>query len=129
MEHKHSYHIGMFDSGIGGMTVMQQMMKALPRESIIYFGDTARLPYGGKSKETIIHYSIQNAIFLLEKNVKLIVIACNTASAFALEKLRQVFNIPIIGVIEPGAQKAVAITRNQRIAVLGTKGTIQSGAY
>lgn len=124
-----SYHIGLFDSGVGGLTVMQEIARLLPRESLLYFGDTARVPYGNKSRETIIRYSIENAIFLLEKQIKLLVVACNTASAFALPKLRQIFNIPIVGVIEPGAQKAVSVTRNQRIAVLGTKGTIQSGAY
>lgn len=108
---------------------MQEIARLLPRESLLYFGDTARVPYGNKSRETIIRYSIENAIFLLEKQIKLLVVACNTASAFALPKLRQIFNIPIVGVIEPGAKKAVSVTRNRRIAVLGTKGTIQSGAY
>lgn len=124
-----SQAIGIFDSGVGGLTVMQQLMQALPHENLIYFGDTARVPYGNKSRQTIIRYSIENTISLLEKNIKLLVIACNTASAFALPKLRQLFNIPIIGVIDAGAEKAVNITRNHRIAVLGTKGTIQSGAY
>ncbi|WP_068471507.1 glutamate racemase [Candidatus Protochlamydia phocaeensis] len=124
-----SYPIGLFDSGVGGLTVMQEIMRVLPHESLVYFGDTARVPYGNKSRETIIRYSIENAIFLLEKQVKLLVVACNTASAFALPKLRKIFNIPIIGVVEPGAEKAVSVTRNQRIAVLGTKGTIQSRAY
>ncbi len=128
-EDKHLYPIGMFDSGIGGLTVMQQIMLTSPQESIIYFGDTARLPYGGKSRETIIRYSIENTILLIEKNIKLLIVACNTASAFAIHKLQQIFNIPIIDVIEPGAEKATSVTLNQRIAVLGTKGTIQSGAY
>lgn len=121
--------IGMFDSGLGGLTVMQQILHALPQEKIIYFGDTARVPYGGKSGETIIRYSIENTIFLMEQNIKMLVIPCNTATAYALEKLRQVFNIPVIGVIEPGAEKAVQVTRNGRIAVLGTKATISSGIY
>lgn len=129
IRNKQSYPIGMFDSGIGGLTVMQQIKKTLPQESIVYFGDTARVPYGGKSQETIIRYSIENAIFLLEQNIKLLVVACNTASSLALNKLHQIFNIPIIGVIEPGAEKAVSVTRTKHIAVLGTKGTIQSGAY
>ena len=124
-----SQAIGLFDSGIGGMTVMLQLMRTLPHERLIYFGDTARIPYGNKGHHTIVRYSIENTINLLEKNIKLLVVACNTASAFALPKLRQLFNIPIVGVIEPGAEKAAAITRNQRIAVLGTQGTIQSGAY
>lgn len=121
--------IGLFDSGVGGLTVMQQIMRLLPHERLIYFGDTARVPYGNKGSHTIIRYSIENTISLLDKNIKLLVVACNTASALALSKLKQLFKLPIIGVIEPGAEKAVAVTRNQRIAVLGTNGTIQSGAY
>lgn len=124
-----SQAIGVFDSGVGGLTVLQQLMHVLPNERFIYFGDTARVPYGNKSRDTIVRYSIENTICLLEKNIKLLVVACNTVSALALPKLRQLFSIPILGVIEPGAAKAAAITRNQRIAVLGTKGTIQSGAY
>lgn len=129
MHDKRSYSIGMFDSGVGGLTVMQQLVQALPNENIIYFGDTARLPYGGKSQETVLRYSTENIHFLLEHNIKLLVIACNTATALALPQLRRLFEIPIIGVIEPGAEKAVEVTRHQRIAVLGTKATIQSGAY
>jgi glutamate racemase len=129
MKNRQSYHIGVFDSGVGGLTVMHELARALPHESFIYFGDTARVPYGGKSRETIIRYCIENAVFLLEKNIKLLVVACNTASAFGLEKLGQIFNIPVIGVIHPGAEKAVSVTRTKRIGVLGTKGTIQSGAY
>lgn len=123
------YGIGIFDSGVGGLTVMQQLMHTLPHERLIYFGDTARVPYGSKSSQTIIRYSIENTICLIEKNIKLLVVACNTATSVALPKLRQLFNLPIVGVIEAGAEAAVAVTRNQRIAVLGTKGTIQSGAY
>lgn len=121
--------IGMFDSGCGGLTVMRKIAERLPNEDIIYFGDTARVPYGEKSRETIIRYSIENAIFLMEQNIKILVIACNTAASYSVEKLRRIFNIPIIGVIEPGADKAVRVTRKGCIAVLGTKGTIQSGAY
>lgn len=124
-----SQAIGIFDSGVGGLTVMQQLMHTLPHERFIYFGDTARIPYGNKSRETVIRYSIENTIALIEKNIKLLVVACSTASALALFKLRQLFNLPIIGMIEPGAEQAVAISHNQRIAVLGTKATIQSGAY
>lgn len=127
--HLPSQAIGIFDSGVGGLTVMQQLMHALPHERFIYFGDTARVPYGNKSSQTIVRYSIENTICLLEKNIKLLVVACNTASSCALPKLRKLFNLPIIGVIDAGAEEAVAATRNQRIAVLGTKGTIQSGAY
>ncbi len=121
--------IGIFDSGVGGLTVMQQIMHLLPHERLIYFGDTARVPYGNKSSQTIVRYSIENTICLLEKNIKLLVVACNTASAFALPKLRRLFNLPIVGVIEAGAEKAVQVSHNQFIAVLGTKGTIQSGVY
>ncbi|MFI0434404.1 MAG: glutamate racemase [Parachlamydiaceae bacterium] len=124
-----SQAIGIFDSGVGGLTVMRQLMNALPHERLIYFGDTARLPYGNKSPQTIINYSIENTILLLKHNIKLLVVACNTASAFALPKLRQLFKLPIIGVIDAGAKKAVALTSGRRIAVLGTKGTIESGAY
>lgn len=126
---KKLYSIGMFDSGIGGLTVMQKVREALPQENIVYFGDTARIPYGSKSRETLIRYSIESSIFLFEQNIKVLVIACNTAASAAMSKLCSVFNIPIIGVIEPGAAKAVSVTRNQRIAVLGTKATVQSEAY
>jgi glutamate racemase len=129
MEAISSQCIGVFDSGVGGLTVLQQLMQVLPSERFIYFGDTARLPYGEKSRETIIRYSIENALFLIEKNIKMLVIACNTASAYALEKLQQMFNIPVIGVIEPGAECAVRSSRGKRIAVLGTKGTISSQIY
>jgi glutamate racemase len=121
--------IGMFDSGIGGLTVMKQILQLLPKESIVYFGDTARLPYGEKSRETIIRYSIENAIFLMEQHIKILVVACNTAASVSLEKLQSFFKIPIVGVINPGAQKAALSSKNGRIAVLGTKGTIASGAY
>lgn len=121
--------IGMFDSGIGGLTVLNAVHELLPKEKLVYFADTARLPYGDKSAETILRYSIENSIFLMEHWIKLLVIACNTASSVAADKLRQLFNIPVIGVIEPGAKKAVAVSKSGRIAVLGTRGTIQSGAY
>lgn len=124
-----SQSIGMFDSGLGGLTVMQQVMHLLPYEKIVYFGDTARVPYGGKSPDTIIRYSIENAIFLMEQNVKMLVIACSTASACAIDKLQQIFNLPVIGSIAPGVEKAVQGSRHGRIAVLGTKATINSGVY
>lgn len=108
---------------------MRQLIKHLPCEDIIYFGDTARIPYGGKSKETIQRYAIENAIFLIKKNIKLLVVACNTADAQALDSLQQLFTIPIIGVITPSIELAIAATKNQHIAVLGTNGTIQSGIY
>ncbi|MFI5344136.1 MAG: glutamate racemase [Chlamydiales bacterium] len=121
--------IGMFDSGVGGLTVMREVMRALPNESIIYMGDTARIPYGNKSPDTIIRYSLENTSFLLNHKIKLLIVACYTASSSALESIRQHFGIPVIGVIEPGAEKAASITKNQRIGVLGTRATIQSKAY
>lgn len=121
--------IGMFDSGVGGLTVMQEVMRKLPCASIIYFADTARIPYGEKSKESIIRFSIENTTFLMQYHIKLLVVACNTASAYALDDLKQKFDIPIIGVIESGAEKAVKVTKNKRLAVVGTRGTINSGVY
>lgn len=121
--------IGVFDSGRGGLTVAREILRQLPNEKIVYFGDTARVPYGSKSKETVIRYSRQIVRFLLTKNVKAIVIACNTASAFALEELKEEFDIPIIGVIRPGAKAAVENTVTKRIGVIGTEGTIRSAIY
>jgi glutamate racemase len=121
--------LGIFDSGVGGLTVMQSIKQALPNEHLIYYGDTARVPYGNKSSTTIIRYSLENAKFLLKQNIKLLVVACNTSNAFAMPKLKELSDIPVVGVIEPGAEKAAAVTKNQHIAVLGTKATIQSGAY
>ena len=121
--------IGVFDSGVGGLTVASEVMKQLPNERIIYFGDTARVPYGNKSKKAIIKYSKQIVNFLLEKNVKGIVIACNTASAFALDEIISQVSIPIIGVIEPGAKTAAYVTKYNNIGIIGTKSTINSGMY
>ena len=121
--------IGVFDSGVGGLTVAREIMRNLPSEKIVYFGDTARVPYGSKSKETIIRYSRQIIRFLQEQQVKAIVIACNTASAFALDAVRDEFDIPIIGVIEPGAKVAAAQTRNKRVGVNGTVGTVGTGIH
>ena len=121
--------IGVFDSGVGGLTVAREIMRNLPSEKIVYFGDTARVPYGSKSKETIIRYSRQIIRFLQEQQVKAIVIACNTASAFALDAVRDEFDIPIIGVIESGAKVAAAQTRNKRVGVIGTVGTVGSGIH
>ena len=121
--------IGIFDSGVGGLTVTREIMRQLPGENLIYFGDTARVPYGSKSKETILRYSTQIANFLLTKKVKAIVIACNTASAYALEELQQQLNIPIIGVIWPGAISAAAATKNKNIGIIGTAGTVKSRVY
>ena len=121
--------IGIFDSGVGGLTVTREVMRNIPEERIVYFGDTARVPYGSKSKETILRYSRQIVRFLLSQEVKAIVVACNTASAFALEEIRHELSVPIIGVVKPGAKVACAATKNNRIGVIGTKGTIASGLY
>ena len=121
--------IGVFDSGVGGLTVVDEIMKQLPNEQIIYFGDTARVPYGNKSKKTIIRYSNQIVNFLLSKNIKAIVIACNTASAFALESIVSEVSIPVVGVIKPGARIAASVTKNSNIGIIGTKGTISSDIY
>ncbi len=121
--------IGVFDSGIGGLTVVKRIAAVLPEENIVYFGDTARVPYGSKSNATVIEYSIEDAKFLMQKNVKAIVVACNTASSVAMEELKKIFNVPIIGMIEPGAQTAVRTTKNNRIGVIGTRATISNKAY
>ena len=121
--------IGIFDSGIGGLTVAKKIFELLPNENVIYFGDTARYPYGPRSKRIVRNFSFQNTNFLLRRRVKLIVVACNTASAVALGILRKRYDIPMIGVVEPGARAAVDATRNGRIGVIGTVGTINSGAY
>jgi len=121
--------IGVFDSGVGGLTVVKELIHQLPHENIVYFGDTARVPYGIKSKETVIRFSIENILFLLKQDVKLILVACNTVSSFALPVIKRHFRVPIVGVISPGAREAVYATRNKRIGVIGTKGTIKSRAY
>ena len=121
--------IGVFDSGIGGLTVVKALRELLPNEKIFYLGDTARVPYGGRSATTVERYSLEMTEILLEENAKMIVIACNTASAVALQKLEQNLSVPVIGVILPGAKAAVAATRNQHIGVIGTRATIKSGAY
>ena len=121
--------IGIFDSGVGGLTVLRQIEKALPGENIIYFGDTARVPYGNKSRETIVKFSTENILFLLKKKVKIVVVACNTASALALDYLSGVFNIPVFGVIEAGARLAAQVSRNKRIGIIGTPSTIKSLSY
>lgn len=121
--------IGVFDSGVGGLTVAREIMRQLPKENVVYFGDTARVPYGSKSKNNIIRFSRQIIRFLKTKNVKAIVIACNTATALALETVQAEFDIPIIGVIVPGARAAVRETRNGHIGVVGTEATIKSETY
>ena len=121
--------IGVFDSGIGGLTVLQKIMAALPKENTVYLGDTARSPYGTKSVETVLRYSFENTDFLIEKGVKLVVVACNTSTAIALESLRENVSLSVIGVIEPGVRGALEKTRNGKVGVIGTEATIQSGAY
>ncbi|ADQ05261.1 glutamate racemase [Caldicellulosiruptor owensensis OL] len=121
--------IGIFDSGLGGLTVFKEIVSLMPNESIVYFGDTARIPYGSKSKETVTKFAMQNTRFLLSKNVKIVVVACNTASAYAYEALKAKFDIPIVAVIEPGAEAAVRATKNKKIGVIGTEGTIASGSF
>lgn len=121
--------IGVFDSGLGGLTVVKQLFRQLPDESIIYFGDTARVPYGSKSVETVQRFAMQIANFLAERGVKMIVVACNTATSVALELLQARFDLPVIGVIEPGARSALAISPGKNIGVIGTTGTINSGKY
>ena len=121
--------IGIFDSGVGGLTVLGEIMRTLPQEDTIYLGDTARFPYGTKSPETVIRFARQIASFLVKKDIKLLVVACNTASAAALDVLQAEFPIPAVGVIEPGAERAAAVTRSGKVGVIGTSGTIRSSAY
>src|SRR3972149_3455416 len=121
--------IGIFDSGIGGLTVLKEIINAMPGENTVYLGDTARVPYGTKSAETVIRYSLEIAEFLTAFDIKALVVACNTASAYALDPLRKKLSVPVIGVIEPGARMAASETKNKRIGVIGTEGTIRSNAY
>ena len=121
--------IGIFDSGVGGLTVLKEVVRALPQEDTIYLGDTARVPYGTKSPETVIRYSRQIARYLLSRDIKLLVVACNTASAVALASLQQEFSIPIVGVIEPGARAAASVTVTGKVGVIGTAATVASSAY
>ncbi len=121
--------IGIFDSGVGGLTVLKALREVLPAERLYYLGDTARVPYGTKSSGTVLRYAQEAAGFLVRHRVKMLVVACNTASAVAIEAVEQRFNLPVIGVIEPGARRAAAVTRNGRVGVIGTEGTVRSGAY
>ncbi|MBI3292762.1 MAG: glutamate racemase [Elusimicrobia bacterium] len=121
--------IGVFDSGVGGLTVLDAIMRQLPHEPTIYFGDTARVPYGSKSQAVVTRFSLEIAEFLMRQRVKMLVVACNTASAYALSALTDRLSIPVIGVIEPGVRAALTASRNRRIGVIGTEGTIRSGAY
>ena len=128
-EELHNSPIGVFDSGVGGLTVAREIMRQLPNERIVYFGDTARVPYGNKSKETVTKFSRQIVRFLQTQHVKAIVVACNTASAYALDELEKEVDIPIIGVVKPGAKAAIEATRNGKIGVVATEATISSGIY
>lgn len=128
-EELHNSPIGVFDSGVGGLTVAREIMRQLPNERIVYFGDTARVPYGSKSKETVTKFSRQIVRFLQTQQVKAIVVACNTASACALEELEKEVDIPIIGVLKPGAKAAIDATKNGKIGVVATEATINSGIY
>ncbi len=121
--------IGVFDSGVGGITVVKALFSQMPNENIVYFGDTARLPYGSKSKEAVTDFAREITRFLIEKNVKAIIVACNTATAHALDTLREEFHLPIFGVIDAGVYEALRATRNAHIGVIGTAGTIKSGVY
>jgi len=121
--------IGIFDSGIGGLTVLKEIAAALPRENTIYLGDTARVPYGIRSAETVTRYSFENTQFLLSQEIKMLVVACNTASAISLDAIKKEFPLPVVGVLEPGARAAAAATKTGKVGVIGTEATIRSGAY
>jgi len=121
--------LGVFDSGVGGLTVVKALKKILPNEDIIYFGDTARVPYGTKSSTIITQFAMQNTKFLVDRNVKMIIVACHSVSSVCLDDLKKAFDLPVIGVIEPGAKAAVRATKNQRVGVIGTQATILSGSY
>ncbi len=129
MENDSKNPIGVFDSGLGGLTVVKELIRQLPNEDIIYYGDTARVPYGTKSKESIIRFSIENANILLKYKVKMIVVACNSCSSYALSILQKGFSVPVIGVIDAGARKAVDTTKNKRVGVIATPATIASEKY
>src|SRR5512144_1682726 len=121
--------IGIFDSGIGGLTVLKEIVATLPDENTIYLGDTARVPYGIRSAGTVTRYSFENTQFLLSQEIKMLVVACNTASAISLDAVKREFPLPVIGVLEPGARAAAAATKNLKVGVIGTEATIASGAY
>jgi glutamate racemase len=121
--------IGVFDSGVGGLTVMKEIIRRLPGESILYLGDTARVPYGIRSPETVSRYSHESARFLISKDIKMLVVACNTSSSVSLGFLKREFNVPVIGVVEPGAKAAAAKTKFRKVSIIGTEATIKSGSY
>jgi len=124
-----SLPIGIFDSGVGGLTVAREFRRTLPREDLIYLGDTARVPYGSKSPETVVRFACEDTAFLLQEKVKAVVVACNTASAWALPELERRFKVPVFGVTLPGVRAALAATRNHRIGVIATSATVRSQAY
>ena len=126
---KNNLPIAIFDSGLGGLTVLKELNQLLPYEKFIYFGDTARVPYGNKSAQTIINYSKSIVQFLIKKNIKLIIVGCNTASAVALKDIKKITNIPIIDVIQPCVEHATSISKNKKIGVIGTATTIKSDYY
>lgn len=121
--------IGVFDSGIGGLTVLREIVKEMPSEDTIYLGDTARVPYGIRSPETVIRYSLENTKFLFSKDIKFLVVACNTASSVSLDRIKSVVPIPVIGVIEPGAKAAIKATNNKKIGIIATEATVRSDSY
>ncbi len=121
--------IGIFDSGIGGLTVLKEIIGRLPDEHTVYLGDTARVPYGIRSPETVTRYSFENTRFLFSRGIKLLVVACNTVSSISIEAIKKSVDVPVVGVIEPGARAAVSSTRNRKIGIIGTSATIKSGAY
>lgn len=121
--------IGVIDSGVGGLTVMHELMRQLPKEKLIYVGDTLRCPYGSRNAEEVKQFTFEMVHFLLEKDIKMIVVACNTATAFALEALQEALSIPVVGVIQPGARAAIKVTKNNDIGIIGTEGTVKSDAY
>ena len=121
--------VGVFDSGVGGLTVVREVFRVLPKQPIVYLGDTARVPYGNKSRQTVIRFSTENVLFLLRHNVRLVIVACHTSSSFALPFLKRHFSLPLLGMIEPGVEAALAATVSGRIGVIGTQATVGSGAY
>ena len=121
--------IGIFDSGIGGLTVLKEIFRELPLENTIYLGDTARVPYGIRSPETVTRYCSENTKFLFSKKIKVLVIACNTASSISIEQIKSSVPIPVVGVIEPGSKAAASVTRNKKVGVIGTEATIKSNSY
>lgn len=121
--------IGVIDSGVGGLTVARELMRQLPKEQIIYLGDTLRCPYGSRPEQEVVQFTLEMVDFLMQKKIKLLVIACNTATAFTLDLLKEKLDIPVIGVIQPGARAAIKVTKTKEVAVIGTEGTIKSKAY